>query len=826
MMNSLRFRPDTNIRDLNAKVMIHLRNSLDTAPETQNWRALASILEHPFGFKSFEIEKMAMQIYSSGSPTEQLILELGARGMVVQELVRYLDTLRLEAILVDFKNYEPIQITSEPELEVKLFEGDPLRLIVEATGFPYPRFQWFFENSELTGAIENTLNIPNIRASQTGHYCCRLHNCADPTQTKFTRHSLVKVYPDMCTHAAYSGADGKTSQPRLQKVPSDERNDVEYDEELDKTCNLPVIVEQPQDVFTIKGSPFHIVCKARSRFPLRYTWYHEGQYFHETQIPLLEVDSALSSHSGRYQCIVRNDFGEARSHPFMVTVSDYDTPRVIKAPEIISQPKSCSVQVGGVAVFVVEACGTQPITYQWFKDSTLIFGQESSELRISNIQSQVSNLQPQEVQVGVYQCLLKNEYGAKFSEGAVLAIGSELHTLQEYHAKDKFALLIGNYSYKAENSLNAPKEDIKTLAEIFRNLQFKVVSLLNLTKNEMVAAVEEFCRLLDDGVYCVFYFCGHGFEETRQCYLVPEDAPTGFTWEDCVCADQVLERMQNRNPAICCMILDICRRQNHVSSSSIPKIIEPRTTTAGNTIICFATSAGCAAFEQPQCGILVYFLQRHLSKPIGIEEVFALVRSDMTKNDRYKGKQIPEVRTNLTQPLRSLADRIKYQGGGTQAFLRRQFLWEAAHRRPPTRTIEVKPHELGIELELDFQSEFSNVLHIFVTVKKKDKLSECSAWVAKIPNTLSIMDQPCFVSSPDCPFKKTKNIIQDIQKLKDSMVVTIAVRYRRTDSRQEEIIDCETVDLGFPLIAELKLWQPRTLSASGHPVEQMEDLSL
>ena len=51
-------------------------------------------------------------------------------------------------------------------------------------------------------------------------------------------------------------------------------------------------------------------------------------------------------------------------------------------------------------------------------------GQNSSELRLSNIQSQ-------EVQ-GVYQCLLKNEYGGKLTDGALLTISSELHAPQKY----------------------------------------------------------------------------------------------------------------------------------------------------------------------------------------------------------------------------------------------------------------------------------------------------------------------------------------------------------------------------------------------------------
>lgn len=100
------------------------------------------------------------------------------------------------------------------------------------------------------------------------------------------------------------------------------------------------------------------------------------------------------------------------------------------------------------------------------------------------------------------------------------------------------------------------------MAEIFRSLDFKVVSLLNLTKTEMLSAVEEFVKLIGSEVYAVFYFCGHGFEEEAKCYLVPPDARHGYTVEDCVCAEDVLNQMQNYtevSPALIVLILDICR---------------------------------------------------------------------------------------------------------------------------------------------------------------------------------------------------------------------------------------------------------------------------
>lgn len=110
-----------------------------------------------------------------------------------------------------------------------------------------------------------------------------------------------------------------------------------------------------------------------------------------------------------------------------------------------------------------------------------------------------------------------------------------------------------------ETQLKAPKNDVAKMAEAFRSLEFKVVSLLNLTKQEMIAALHEFCNLLGKGVYGVFYFCGHGFEENGQCYFVPPDARSGYTVEDCISHKEVHRCMQKSNPALVVLILDICR---------------------------------------------------------------------------------------------------------------------------------------------------------------------------------------------------------------------------------------------------------------------------
>lgn len=68
-------------------------------------------------------------------------------------------------------------------------------------------------------------------------------------------------------------------------------------------------------------------------------------------------------------------------------------------------------------------------------------------------------------------------------------------------ATDKVALLIGNLNYSNHPNLMAPVMDVHELANLLQQLGFRVVSLLDLTREEMLAAIDKFIQLLDRGVY-------------------------------------------------------------------------------------------------------------------------------------------------------------------------------------------------------------------------------------------------------------------------------------------------------------------------------------
>lgn len=186
-----------------------------------------------------------------------------------------------------------------------------------------------------------------------------------------------------------------------------------------------------------------------------------------------------------------------------MTVSENVPEPVVQAEiEIISNPKSCTVEYGGSCIFSCEArCRGLQLCYEWYKDGRKLQGHCSSEMRLDRLQDME--------QQGNYMCMVSvPELNlSRHSKIACLTIKMDPLKRPEFNPTDKVALLIGNYDYKNETELKAPETDVSTLAQLFRHLDFKVVTLLNLTKTEMLSAVDYFSELLGKGVYAVFYFC-------------------------------------------------------------------------------------------------------------------------------------------------------------------------------------------------------------------------------------------------------------------------------------------------------------------------------
>ena len=125
--------------------------------------------------------------------------------------------------------------------------------------------------------------------------------------------------------------------------------------------------------------------------------------------------------------------------------------------------------------------------------------------------------------------------------------------LLTFTVTDKMALLIGNYKYKGK-PLKYSGNDVEAVAGKLRELQFKTISLVDLTLSQMARAVDYFCSLLSWGMYAVFYYSGHGVENqsTKTTYLMPIDADE---FDQCINIDDIKQAKQSK----VIMILDCCR---------------------------------------------------------------------------------------------------------------------------------------------------------------------------------------------------------------------------------------------------------------------------
>ncbi|KAK3601057.1 hypothetical protein CHS0354_029283 [Potamilus streckersoni] len=800
--NDIKF--DNSVLNLPGNIFTELCECLDNNPIDTNWRALVALTDKHYRIRPYEREKWSNALDEGSSPSSKLLTELSNQGMTIGELVDYLAKLRLEKILVHLKNYEPIVIQKQPCSDLELQEGGNLILEVVATGFPYPRYQWFWcadgqeDFVKLAVMTENILQINSIRRDQAGAYCCQIHNCADPDQCKLTSYSMVCVKP--C----------QEPPPCNFGLRVTEGMDVTAFKAVNDEQARPIITRHPENKSAVLRENMTLHCDAIGPDDnMQYNWYKDDKLIATT--PVLLIDNVTEENFGNYWCIVRNKYGDTRSK--IAKIVPRPDPYVIKADVndiiIISNPKSCTVVFGGSVMFHCVAQCSQPLGYQWYRNGRPVEGATSPKFCLEHIQDISMD--------GAYVCAVYLRDNPKIQQLSMVADLKikvpDVRDNIEYNPSDKVALLIGNSDYKSEQPLHAPKSDVQVFASTFRSLDFKVVSLLNLTKPEIEAAVNEFCNLIGKNIYAVFYFCGHGFDEDGRSYLVPTDAPAGYVTDDCVCVNSVLNKIENCDPALIFMILDICRKQNKITTNK-PRELRPRFEygrggVKGKTVICYATSEGMQAFEDPSNGLLVKYLHPLLRHNKGIEAVISEFKEEFGQYIMMHNQhpiQIPELRSNLQEPRRSLADKI-FTAGQTQAYNERHMRWQLAHIKPKKRIHEIP--QWRVKIELDFQSDFSNVLHVFARVLDKGVTEKCIAFILNIPPTVSTKEPSKYVQTKPGDPVTTKITILDLQKLRDQLFVSVGIRFVMPGEAVDRIhISEQLVDLELPLIARLQLMNP------------------
>jgi hypothetical protein len=110
---------------------------------------------------------------------------------------------------------------------------------------------------------------------------------------------------------------------------------------------------------------------------LFYQWFKENATIAQQTNSSLKLTGVSDADAARYSVVVTNSVGSVTSNPAMLSVLD--------SPQIASQPLSRTNIAGSTAGFTVIATGTGPLSYQWFKGTSMIPKQSTSTLTLTNV---------------------------------------------------------------------------------------------------------------------------------------------------------------------------------------------------------------------------------------------------------------------------------------------------------------------------------------------------------------------------------------------------------------------------------------------------------
>ncbi|XP_049756510.1 mucosa-associated lymphoid tissue lymphoma translocation protein 1 isoform X2 [Elephas maximus indicus] len=581
------------------------------------------------------------------------------------------------------------------------------------------------------------------------------------------------------------------------------------------------IIVNPESKAVLAGQFVKLCCRATGHPFVQYQWFKMNKEIPYGNAPELVFNTVHVKDSGFYVCRVNNNCTFEFSQWSQLEVCDVTeiTENSQRSGDGVSEsklqicvePTSQRLRPGKTLILQCIAVGSPIPHYQWFRNDSLLT-QETKKLYVVPC----VDLEHQ----GTYWCRVYNDRDTQDSRKVEIIV-DELNnpghpdnrdqTTDQPLAKDKVALLIGNMNYWEHPKLKAPLVDVYELTNLLRQLDFKVVSLLDLTESEMRSAVDEFLLLLDRGVYGLLYYAGHGYENFGNSFMVPVDAPNPYRSENCLCVQNILKLMQEKETGLNVFLLDMCRKRNDYDDT-IP-ILDALKVTA-NIVFGYATCQGAEAFEIQHSGlangIFMKFLKDRLLEDKKITVLLDEVAEDMGKCHLTKGKQALEIRSSLSEK-RALTDPVQGTAYSAESLVR-NLQWAKAHELPESMCLKF---QCGVQIQLGFAAEFSNVMIIYTSiVHKPPEIIMCDAYVTDFPLDLDIdpkyankgtpEETGSYLVSKDLPKHCLYTRLSSLQKLKEHLVFTVCLSYQYS-GLEETVEEKQEVNVGKPLIAKLDI---------------------
>jgi hypothetical protein len=258
----------------------------------------------------------------------------------------------------------PPAITLQPTDKI-VVQGRSTSFSVQASGTDPLRYGWRKDGAFIAGATSNILTLNNISLSSAGAYSVAVSNSAG---TILSASASLTVKQN-------NGAN-----------------------------NYPIFTQQPADATVRAGASVSFsAVAAPSTATLQ--WRRNGVNLTGATSAGLTLTNVGLADAGAYTLLASNGDGTAASHGAVLTVSE--------PPVITQQPESITTVAGAPAVFEVNAIGTPPLQYQWFKDGAAMPAATNRRLSFASVS---------ESDTGTYWASVSNTAGEARSLSATLSL--------------------------------------------------------------------------------------------------------------------------------------------------------------------------------------------------------------------------------------------------------------------------------------------------------------------------------------------------------------------------------------------------------------------
>ena len=238
--------------------------------------------------------------------------------------------------------------------------GSSYSFSVSVTGTSPITYQWYNGNGAIVGATNSLYIINSVDTSDAGTYYC----------------------------IATNGCGSATSTNKVLVVET-----------------APAITSQSNSATKCEGTSMLFTVSATGSSPLTYQWYADTGAVAGANANSYTISSVVTANAGNYYAVVANGCGSA--------ISSTKTLTVHSSPSIVSQTNDDTLCEGQSMVFNITTTGTSPITYQWYKNSSMIMAATNNIYMIASVDTN---------DAATYYAVATNSCGTDQSSNIVLTV--------------------------------------------------------------------------------------------------------------------------------------------------------------------------------------------------------------------------------------------------------------------------------------------------------------------------------------------------------------------------------------------------------------------